>query len=104
MSGGSYDYLYSRDASDFLGDQSTAMENLDRMADRLAGLGFADAAQESRRLYLEVLRCQARIRPMIDRLEDVWHAIEWVDSGDYSMRQLNNTIATYRGEEQEAQP
>lgn len=80
------------------------MEMLDSMADRLAELGFVDAAQESRWLYLEVLRCRSRIRPVIGRLEDVWHAVERVDSGDYSRQSLNKAVAIYRGEDQAVQP
>jgi len=78
VSGGSYEYLYCKEAADFLGDQYCAMDNLNAMADRLAGLGHADAARESRWLYLEVRRCQTRIESVIERLSDVWHAVDGV--------------------------
>lgn len=45
MSGGSYDYLYSRELDWWALDG----DSLSRMIDRLAGLGYAeDAAREAR--------------------------------------------------------
>lgn len=83
MSGGSYNYLYCKDSSQLLSGE--ADEELQNMADRLAGLGYAnDAAKETQSLLLLLRQSRNRIESQIERLKDVWHIVEWVDSGDSS--------------------
>lgn len=96
MSGGSYNYLCYKDGFE-LGDHEG---DLQAMADRLAGLGYAkDAAKETQELLLELRQYQNRIQTRIDRLKGVWHGVEWWDSCDSGEDGVKAELAKYRGEE-----
>lgn len=92
MSGGSYNYLYLH-----TGGLEAQRGDIKAMRDRLQGLeeqnvpGAAKAARGTRmvlnRLKLAEQHAQA--------LSEVWHAIEWRDSGDYGDDQVNETLAEY---------
>ena len=93
MSGGSYDYLYSKDVEDLLHTQET----IQNMADRLAGLGYAsDAAKETQELLLTLRQFENRISAMKERLSDVWHSVEWWDSCDSGEDGVKNALEKYR--------
>ena len=93
MSGGSYDYLSSKDVQDLLQAQKT----IQNMADRLAGLGYAsDAAKETQELLLTLRQFENRISAMQKRLSDIWHAVEWWDSCDSSESGVKNALEKYR--------
>jgi hypothetical protein len=93
MSGGSYDYLCDKSA-----DEIGNMENqLQRMADRLARLGYAeDAAKETMETLLEIRQAKNRIQTRINRLRDVWYAVEWWDSCDTTEDAVRTALAKYR--------
>ena len=93
MSGGSYNYLFMRDISRLLDDPS----DLDMMAKRLAGLGYAkDAAIETARA-LEWLRwVDVHWTVVTERLGEVWRAVEWWDSGDSGEEAVEHALAEYR--------
>jgi len=93
MSGGSYDYLYSKDVEDLLHTQET----IQNMADRLAGLGYAsDAAKETQELLLTLRQFENRRSAMKERLSDVWHSVEWWDSCDSGEDSVKNALEKYR--------
>ncbi len=93
MSGGSYDYLCHKDAAEMLAME----EQLQRMADRLAGLGYAsDAAKETQGLLLEIRQAKNRIETRADRLNGIWRAIEWWDSHDSSEDDVKQALEEYR--------
>jgi len=93
MSGGSYDYLYSKDVEDLLHSQET----IQNMADRLAGLGYAsDAAKETEIILLTLRQFENRISAMKERLSDVWHSVEWWDSCDSGEESVKNALEKYR--------
>lgn len=93
MSGGSYNYLCHRDATGLL----ESLGQIEAMADRLSELGFADAARETHEVRLTVLQSRARLDAMIDRLRDVWHAVEWLDSCDWGLDAVLRYVHAYRG-------
>lgn len=98
MSGGSYDYLcYIREHAE--GDILTerTQGNLRRMADRLTELGIEDAAGETEDLIAMIAQFERRVGVRLDRLYDVWRAVEWKDSGD--SYDLPAALAKYRGED-----
>ena len=96
MSGGSYNYLYS--ALD-LEDLQVHRADLQAMADRLAGLGYAqDAARETEELLLLFRQWETRAAVRITRLRDLWHAVEWWDSNDRSEDTVKAALAAYRGD------
>lgn len=95
MSGGSYNYLCYKDIEDLFPWGG----NLEQMADRLAGLGYAeDAAKETVALILRMRQFQVWGDSMIDRLGPVWKAVEWWDSCDSSEDRVKEALAEYRGE------
>jgi hypothetical protein len=82
MSGGSYNYL-SYHAPDLGGHR----HHLEAMADRLEGLPYGSKAAEATRSILAALDDEA--------LANVWHAVEWWDSGDYGEDKVQAAIAKY---------
>jgi hypothetical protein len=88
MSGGSYDYLCFK-ADDLSGRRGTVEE----MAQRLEGLPYASPAAADTRRVLALLD---EARALAERLSDVWHAVEWWDSGDYGEDDAREAIAKYR--------
>jgi len=93
MSGGSYDYLYCKDVDSLLNSVPTVQE----MADRLAGLGYAeDAARETEELLLTLRQFENRINSMQARLSCVWRAVEWWDSCDSGEDCVKDALQEYR--------
>jgi len=83
MSGGSYDYLcWNTD------DLERRRGMVDAMAKRLEELGYRDAARATR----NVLYLLDGARQAADALSDVWHAVEWRDSGDYGDDSMRKAI------------
>jgi hypothetical protein len=69
------------------------------MADRLAGLGYAeDAAKETEELLVLLSQWNVRADVRLKRLADVWKAVEWWDSCDWGEEHVREALATYRGE------
>ncbi len=98
MSGGAYDYLCHKDADESM-DWSVT-QNMRRMADRLAGLGYAeDAARETEELICIIEQARIRIQTRMNRLNRVWGAVEWWDSYDSSEAAVHDALAKYRSDE-----
>ncbi|MFD3815026.1 hypothetical protein ACFWRZ_08160 [Streptomyces rubiginosohelvolus] len=100
MSGGSYNYLcYVSDLEDINGKRHTLRE----MADRLAGLGYAqDAAAETEELLVMLQQWEIRAQVRSKRLADIWKAIEWWDSSDSGEDDVKDALAKYRGDHDDA--
>jgi len=94
MSGGSYNYLCYQEFPDIFLKQS----DLRDMADRLTELGYKDAAKETEKLMLDIDAIELRIEAKIERLQNVWHAVEWKDSGDSGIEQVEKAINEYRNQ------
>ena len=94
MSGGSYEYICFAEPDGLLEKKAEIQE----MADRLAGLGYAqDAAKETMILLLTVRQFENRIKAMQERLSGVWKAVEWWDSCDTSEDGVLKALEIYRG-------
>ncbi|MGW7688828.1 hypothetical protein ACWGMA_08030 [Streptomyces asiaticus] len=96
MSGGSYNYLcYAQD----LEDLHNRRHDLEEMANRLAGLGYAqDAARETEELLVLFRQWETRAVVRMRCLADVWQAIEWWDSCDSSEDRVREALASYRAD------
>jgi len=96
MSGGSYNYLcHAFDLDDLLSSRGSLRE----MADRLAGLGYAeDAAKETEELLILLNQWSVRAEVRRNRLAKVWKAVEWWDSCDSGEDDVREALAAYRGE------
>ena len=89
MSGGSYNYLCYKDGPDLMNAQA----DLGDMAKRLAGLEHGKAAAhatEQLLAFIEYVNIQLSVRQKL--LQNVWHAVEWRDSGDYADDQLDKAL------------
>lgn len=94
MSGGSWDYLYSKDVDELMNGLST--ELLQDMADRLNSAGFEDVAKDTQRLVEYIKSASIRIETLFEVLSPVFKAVEWFDSGDWGKEALNNEVLKYR--------
>lgn len=94
MSGGSFNYLCYSGTHDIQG----RVEELQQMTDALNDLGYPDAARETYATIAIMRQQQIRLQTHIDRLHDVWKAVEWVESNDWAPDAIPRAIAEYRGE------
>lgn len=94
MSGGSWNYLYSKEIDDLMNGSST--ELLQDMVDRLNSAGFKDVAKDTQRLVEYIKLASIRIETLFETLSPVFKAVEWFDSGDWGEETLNNEILKYR--------
>ena len=95
MSGGSYNYLYMAADLGLLGERR---DDLRAMIDRLAEIPGPEAAKAAA-ASLQVLTTLEQADHLAQALSDVWHAVEWRDSCDYSDDQVTRELARYaRGE------
>lgn len=93
MSGGSFDYLCLKDADAL----PSMVHALDAMSGELAKLGYAeDAAWETEELLCIVRQYAVRAQIRIDRLHDIWRAMEWWHSGDSGEEDVGTALAQYR--------
>lgn len=93
MSGGSYDYLYRRDVSEWLAGPPADAQ---RMADRLAELGYHDAAVAMNDLIVQSRIAKARMEPLLVRLAPVMKSVEWLDSGDWGQDSIDKAMEEFR--------
>ena len=96
MSGGSFNYLCFKDNEDLFAQ--TNLNEMDNMASRLVELGFEDAAKETLNLKYTIQQSLIRSQVMKERLEGVWKAVEWYDSSDSSLENIEQEIKKYRKE------
>lgn len=96
MSGGYYEYLYSKDIENLMKME----EQLQQMADDLAMLGYAsDAAKETEDFLLTIRAFRNRMTTRLDRLWPVWKAMEWWKSYDSGEDAVQKSLREYRGEQ-----
>lgn len=92
MSGGSFDYLCFAEPYDIFNKRDA----LKRMAEDLASDGHIDAAKETETVGLILNQFEALMRARLDRLHDLWRAVEWTRSGDTGPNAITEAIAEYR--------
>ena len=96
MSGGSFEYMFSKDIEDLV--SPALQEDLERMADTLDGYGFLNASQETRTFIGGVKHLHGLIASLekdADRLRDVWQAVEWYTSGDIGNEELERRLRSF---------
>lgn len=98
MSGGSFNYLCFKECLEEI-TKLSALEDLQRMVDELAKLGYAkDVALETQDLLLDLRAFDVRVTQRLKRLQPVWRGLEWWDSGDTREDSFKETLAIYRKE------
>jgi len=105
MSGGSYNYLYSK-ADESALDLLESYNDLTRIYSRLSQLGYAThaaSATENILKYLDELsqkieEYEKRIKPRNTGLKKVWQAVEYWDSSDCSEQEVRAAIADFEAD------
>jgi hypothetical protein len=85
MSGGSYEYLYSKEANELVSNFETWFPFLREMTDRLKELGHPEMSEKTFKIIQNILEIKAITDSLNDRLQEmaeIWRAVEWLDSGD----------------------
>jgi len=95
MSGGSYNYIcFKTDIEELV----PHLSDLENMADRLESLDAEDAAKETLELKAIIRQSQIRVEVLAQRMSALWRAVEWMDSGDSGMKEVEAQLKRYRGE------
>jgi hypothetical protein len=92
MPGGSFDYLFRKEAVELL----SSREDIARMAAALQDAGFPDAALETERLVAMLEHVERQIGARVERLTSVWRAAEWFYSGDIGIDRLREVVTLWR--------
>jgi hypothetical protein len=102
MSGGSYNYLcYREDLEDLLGSKY----QIESMRVTLSDLGYAEeAAKETQDLLDLMAQWDAKVQEIAGNLKEVWKAIEWWHSCDYSEEEVKKAVAKYQASKKEKDP
>lgn len=89
MSGGSFDYLYLKDAA----QMCQAKEHLRNMAAELQDIGAGQAYRDTAHILALVEELERAVDD--NPLMQVWHAIEWWKSCDWSLVEAAVVAAEY---------
>lgn len=94
MSGGSWEYLCHKGIDELVDSEDV----IQKMTERLIALGYAaDAAKETQELVLVIRQFRNHGTMIADRLSEIWKAVEWVDSGDWTDGHIQSALKAYRG-------
>lgn len=93
MSGGSYNYLYCKDIDDIISMET----ELTWMQDRLDGIYYAyDVAEEMEKFRGYIKTFKLEMQKEIDRMRNIWRAIEMWDSYDSSEDEFKKALEEHR--------
>ena len=92
MSGGSLSYLYNKQFPEVC----NYIDEMKKVEKELISQGYTDIARDVRRLIEYCLTAENRISVLFDNLSDVFHAVEWYYSSDYSEDSLIKELDRYR--------
>lgn len=90
MSGGSFNYLFRKDVKDLLSE----IETITSMRNALLAEGLMEQAEQTEYVLNKINQIQQEIDNVLTktRLREVWKAIEWYYSGDYSKETMLKVI------------
>ena len=94
MSGGSWNYLYTKEIDDLM--QYSNIETLEEMADYLNQNGYEDVAKDTMRLVEYIKSAKIRVETLFEMLSPVFKAVEWYCSGDWGKDRVGKAIEEYR--------
>lgn len=96
MSGGSFNYLYCKEAHELF-DATSDLEDVELY---LLQRGDKDIARDVRRLIEYVKTAENRIGVLQGNLTGVFKAVEWRVSADWGEEQLQRALDKYRNGEE----
>lgn len=94
MSGGSFGYLCYKDVPELM--NSSTIAKLESMVQHLQEYGYEDIARDTQRLIEYIQSASIRIEVLSENLNDVFHAVEWHESGDISRETMIERLENYR--------
>lgn len=94
MSGGSFDYLCFKEYPELM--SSSNLENMEEIEQELIKLGYIDISKDVRRLIEYCLSAKNRINVLFNKLNPIFHDVEWYCSGDISKESLIKALEQYR--------
>lgn len=96
MSGGSLNYLYTKEPSNVF--DWDYIDELELVEEELLKRGAKDIAKDVRRFIEYIRTAENRISLLQEQLSDIFHAVEWRLSGDFGEDDLQKSIQSYREE------
>lgn len=94
LSGESFEYLCYKDVPELMNSSSIA--NLESMVHHLQEYGYEDIARDTQRLIEYIRSASIRIEVLSENLNDVFHAVEWHESGDICRETMIAELEKYR--------
>lgn len=94
MSGGSFGYLCYKDVPELM--EPSSISNLEIMVQHLQLYGYEDIARDTQRLIEYIQSANIRIEVLSENFNDVFHAVEWHDSGDIGRETMIAELEKYR--------
>ena len=100
MSGGSFNYLYAKDAAALLAEVNVLEDMADLLSQKFPG---SKAATDTAGLLQRVRALQDDLEsaPLKSLRGDVWHSVEWWQSNDYDDEQARAAVAAYESSAQQ---
>lgn len=95
MSGGSYNYLCWKDVPELF----NSLEELELIRDRLIELKAEDAGAATQELVVKIKQFKTELASAKNRMEDIWKAVEWLDSCDDSEETFRQHLKKWRKDE-----
>lgn len=92
MSGGAFDYLFSRYSLIELLERTDA---IDTMGQSLRDAGHDRAAEATEGIVADIKAFEESILARVEPLRGVWKAAEWTASGDWGPESITEEAATY---------
>ena len=92
MSGGSLNYLCYAETPEIM----SRVSDMESVENTLLSMKYNDIAKDVRRLIEYCNMAHNRIEVLREQLYDVFHAVEWYDSADYSTDSLVKVLEEYR--------
>lgn len=93
MSGGSFEYLYSKEPEQLVAGYWSELEE---MAQWLTEHDAEDAAKETLEILYTLKHFRTRMDVRLQRMSSLWRMVEWIDSADSSVEQFPAALAEYR--------
>ena len=75
---------------------SSSIANLESMVQHLQEYGYEDIARDTQRLIEYIQSASIRIEVLSENLNDVFHSVEWHESGDISRETMFERLENYR--------
>lgn len=90
MSGGSFDYMYSKDFDDI------NLGHLLRACDLFRENGWNDVATATKVIVLSYFDKNFQYDETVDAIRKVWKALEWYDNNDWGFDALDEAVSEFR--------